>query len=111
DVTKFGLGGDLERKLEKANIICNRNLLPWDIKEGRHFANPGGLRFGVSEVTRLGMKEGEMEEIAGFISDIIVKDKDIEEVKKKVIEFRKEFQKVHFCFEPTRGAHEYIKIR
>jgi len=111
DVTRYGLGGDLEKKLEKANIICNRNLLPWDIKEGRHFENPGGLRFGVSEVTRLGMKENEMREIAGFIADIIVENKDIEEVKRRVIEFRKEYQKVHFCFESTRGAHEYIRIK
>jgi glycine hydroxymethyltransferase len=76
EVTKFGLGGDLERKLEQANIICNRNLLPWDIKEGRHFANPGGLRFGVSELTRLGMKESEMVIVAEYIADIIEKGKD-----------------------------------
>jgi len=111
EVTKYGLGGDLERKLERANIICNRNLLPWDIKEGRHFANPGGLRFGVSELTRLGMKEGEMDTVAELIADVIVKDRDLDEVKKKVKEFRQDFQKIHFCFEPSRGPYEYIKVR
>ena len=30
DVSNYGLGGDIERKLEGANIIVNRNLLPWD---------------------------------------------------------------------------------
>ena len=67
DITKYGDGGTIEETLEKANIIINRNLLPWDIKEGRHFQHPGGIRLGVSEVTRLGMKEAEMQEIAEFI--------------------------------------------
>jgi glycine hydroxymethyltransferase len=111
EVTKFGLGGNLERKLEQANIICNRNLLPWDIKEGRHFANPGGLRFGVSELTRIGMRESDMNVVAEFIADVIVKNKNIEEVREKVKEFRKDFQQIHFCFEATRRPHEYIKIR
>jgi len=111
DVTKFGLGGDLEKKLERANIICNRNLLPWDIKEGRHFSNPGGLRFGVSELTRLGMTQTDMEVVADLISDVIVKGKDPEIVRDKVKEFRKSFQTVHFCFEPSRAPHEYIGIR
>ena len=111
EITKFGLGGDLERKLEKANIICNRNLLPWDIKEGRHFDNPGGLRFGVSELTRLGMKEEEMESVAEFIGDVIVRSKDLKEVKNKVKEFKTRFQKIYYCFESTRKPYEYIKIR
>jgi glycine hydroxymethyltransferase len=37
DITKYGDGGTIEKELEKANVIINRNLLPWDIKEGRHF--------------------------------------------------------------------------
>src|SRR3989454_2704311 len=61
DITKFGDGKTIEKKLEDANIILNRNLLPYDIKAGRHFEAPGGIRCGVSEVTRLGMKESEME--------------------------------------------------
>ena len=44
DITKQGDGGTIEETLEKANIIINRNLLPWDIKEGRHFMHPGGIR-------------------------------------------------------------------
>lgn len=41
DVTGQGGGGPIERKLERANILLNRNLLPWDIREGRHYKNPG----------------------------------------------------------------------
>jgi len=111
DVTKYGLGGDLERKLEKANIILNRNLLPWDIKEGRHFQNPGGIRVGASEVTRLGMRESEMVEIAEFMKRVVVDNEAVEKVRGDVEEFRRGFQKVHFAFDTARDAYEYIRLR
>ncbi|MEM4188483.1 MAG: serine hydroxymethyltransferase [Candidatus Hadarchaeum sp.] len=111
DVTKYGDGGTLEKKLESANIILNRNLLPWDPREGRHYKNPGGIRLGTSEVTRLGMKEGEMKQIAEFIRRIVIDNEDPQEVAREVAEFRREFQKVHYCFESATEAYEYIKIR
>ncbi|MGC8817180.1 MAG: serine hydroxymethyltransferase [Candidatus Hadarchaeum sp.] len=111
DVTKYGDGGTLEKKLESANIILNRNLLPWDPREGRHYKNPGGIRLGTSEVTRLGMKEGEMKQIAEFIRRIIIDNEDSKSVASEVAEFRKDFQKVHYCFESATEAYEYIQIR
>jgi glycine hydroxymethyltransferase len=111
DVTKQGDGGTIEKKLEKANIIINRNLLPWDIKEGRHFMHPGGIRLGTSELTRLGMRKTEMVEVAEFIKRVIIDKEDPEKVKKDVIEFRKDYQKVHYCFENAVEAYKYIKIR
>jgi glycine hydroxymethyltransferase len=111
DITKYGDGGTIEKQLERANIIINRNLLPWDIKEGRHFMHPGGIRLGTSEITRLGMKEGEMEEIAEFIKRVIIDKEDAEKVKSDVREFRKDYQKVHYCFENATEAYQYIKIR
>lgn len=111
DITKYGDGGTIEKQLEEANIIINRNLLPWDIKAGRHFTHPGGIRLGTSEVTRLGMKETEMVEIAEFFKRVIVAKEDAEKVKKDVIEFRRNYQKVHYCFEDAVEAYKYIKIR
>jgi len=111
DITKHGDGGTIEETLEKANIIINRNLLPWDIKEGRHFMHPGGIRMGVSEVTRLGMKEPEMEEIAEFIKRTIIDKERLETVRVAVAQFRTKYQKVHYCFENTTDAYKYIKIR
>jgi glycine hydroxymethyltransferase len=99
DITEHGDGGTIERELEKANIIINRNLLPWDIKEGRHFMHPGGIRLGVSEVTRIGMKESEMEEIAEFIRKVVIGKEPPEKTKEEVKEFRKDYQKIHYCFE------------
>jgi glycine hydroxymethyltransferase len=111
DITKYGLGGDLEKKLEKANIILNRNLLAYDLKQDRHYQNPGGIRLGSQECTRLGMKENDMGYIAELIARIVVKGEDPERVKKDVIDFRKNFNKVHYCFDSVRKAYEYIRIR
>lgn len=111
DITKQGDGGTIEETLEKGNIIINRNLLPWDIKEGRHFMHPGGIRLGVSEVTRLGMKESEMKEIAEFIKRAIIDAESLENVRSDVAEFRKDYQKVHYCFENATEAYSYLKIR
>jgi glycine hydroxymethyltransferase len=111
DITKYGDGKTIEKKLEDANIILNRNLLPYDIKAGRHFEAPGGIRAGVSEVTRLGMNEPEMEEIAEFMTRVVVKGEQPRNVAKDVSEFRKDFQRVHYSFESTKDAYAYVRIR
>ncbi len=111
DITKFGLGGDIEKKLEKAGIIINRNLLPWDVKEGRHYMNPGGIRLGTSELTRLGMKEGEMVEVAELMERIVVNGEDPAKVGADAAELRSGYEKVQYCFENSTKAYEYVKIR
>ncbi len=111
DVWEHGNGAWAERALEEAGIIVNRNLLPWDIRLGRGFREPGGIRLGVSEVTRLGMKESDMDEIARFIREVIIDKRDPREVFQKVSEFRRGFRSIHYCFESGRLAYEYIKLR
>lgn len=111
DVAKYALGGDTERALENANIIANRQLLPGDIQAGRHYTNPGGIRIGTSEITRIGMKKSHMNEVAEFIKRVIIDKEDPNKVKQDVSAFRKDFQSVHYCFESAKNAYEYIKIR
>ncbi|MCX6642323.1 MAG: serine hydroxymethyltransferase, partial [Candidatus Bathyarchaeota archaeon] len=111
DITKYGLGGDAEKKLEAAGIIINRNLLPWDKKEGRDYHNPGGIRLGTSEVTRLGMKESEMEEIAILMERVIVKEEDPLKVSLDVKALKANHQKVFYCFDNATKAYDYVKIR
>ena len=114
DITDFeksiGLGGDIEKLLEEANIILNRNLLPYDITQGRHYQNPGGLRIGTSEITRLGMGKQEMIDIAEFFKKLIIEKKDPKKIKNEVAEFRKEFQEIQYCFQPKNKAYEYLKF-
>jgi glycine hydroxymethyltransferase len=85
--------------LETAGVLVNRNLLPWDIKEGRHFMHPGGIRIGVSEVTRLGMKEQEMIDIAEFIKRSVLKGEDAKRLREEIKVFRKNYQRMCYCFE------------
>jgi glycine hydroxymethyltransferase len=115
DITNFeqtvGLGGDIERLLEKAGIIINRNLLPWDItRDKRDYRNPGGIRLGVSELTRLGMKDSEMKAVAEFMKRVVVDRKDPVQVKQEVKEFRKDYQKVKFCFSEEMNAFDYVEF-
>lgn len=111
DVIKYGDGGTLEQKLERANIVLNRNLLPWDPRQGRHYKDPGGIRLGTSEVTRLGMKEGEMKEIAEFIKRLIIDGEDEKSIADSVSKFRRDYQRVHYCFESAAQAYDYVKLR
>lgn len=111
DVTKYGDGGNLEKELEKANIIVNRQLIPGDIQAGRHYMHPGGLRLGASEVTRLGMRKDEMKEIASLMARIIVRKEDVAAVKKEVESLRRNYQNVNYAFETRTAAYKYIKVR
>ena len=52
-----------------------------------------------------------MEEIAEFIKRIIVDKEPGKEVRADVTEFRKSYQRVHYCFENMTEAYEYVKIR
>ena len=111
NVLDYGDGGTIEADLEKANIIVNRQLIPGDLKANRHYMHPGGIRLGTSEITRLGMKESEMKEIASMIKDVVVDKKEPGEMTAKIAEFRKEFQKTQYCFDNKLGAYEYVKLR
>jgi len=111
NVLDYGDGGKIEADLEKANIIVNRQLVPGDLKAKRHYMHPGGIRLGSSEVTRLGMKESDMQQIASLIKNVVIDNKDVKEVASQVLDFRKNFQKTQYCFDNKLGAYEYVKLR
>ncbi|MEE9474348.1 MAG: serine hydroxymethyltransferase [Candidatus Hydrothermarchaeaceae archaeon] len=96
DVTNVGTAREIAEALESANIIVNKNLLPWDSL--KRTKDPSGMRIGVQEVTRYGMKEGEMDEIAELMKKIVIDKADTERIKKEVIELKKNFADVGFGF-------------
>jgi glycine hydroxymethyltransferase len=100
DVTKYGDGGQVEKKLESMNIIVNRQLLPGDLQAGRHYTNPGGIRVGVSELTRLGMGKSDMKEVADVLRLALTTDK-VEAVKKRVRGLRRLHQRVRYSFDDS----------
>ena len=111
NVLDYDDGGKIEAELEKANIIVNRQLIPGDLKAKRHYMHPGGIRLGTSELTRLGMKESEMQQIAYFIKQVVIEKKDPKSLVSEVTEFRKAYQKTEYCFDNKLGAYEYVKLR
>ncbi len=96
DVRKNGGGKRVASTLEQANIILNKNILAWD--DVNNPDDPSGLRIGTQELTRIGMKEEEMEEIAGLMKKVLMDKKDADKVREEVKGFRRGFQKVHYCF-------------
>ncbi len=93
-------GGKKASEVLKANdIICNMNLLPSE--QGRSPHDPGGIRIGVQEMTRVGMKEPEMEAIAGLMHEILVKRRD---AKAEVNALKARFPKVLYSFDSDAPA-------
>ncbi len=113
DVTETPLsdGAAVEKTLENANIVINRNLLPWDKKRGRDYKAPGGIRLGTSEMTRLGMKESEMDAIAELMTRVVMKGEDVKKIAAEVGEFRKNYQKVHFAFDTETPAYAHLRFK
>ena len=110
DVRSLGGGAKAAELLEEANIIVNKNLLPYDPPDA--IKDPSGLRIGVQEMTRFGMRESDMEVIADFMKQVLIDKRDPKEVRSKVVEFRKQFQKVHYTFDvdPKTLTSSYIEV-
>src|SRR2546427_5583045 len=101
DVAAFGGGAKVAKDLEKANIITNKNLLPWDTSP----VKPSGIRLGTQELTRLGMKETQMREVADLFARIVVKDEAADTIAADVAAMRTEFNTVQYCFTTGAEAH------
>ncbi|MFA5249100.1 MAG: serine hydroxymethyltransferase [Candidatus Paceibacterota bacterium] len=91
-----GSGQIVSELLERANIILNKNIIPGDGQDPR---NPRGIRIGVQEMTRFGMKEPEMKQIAKFIKEIALDKRNPEEIGKEVSAFRNGYQTIGYCSE------------
>ena len=94
----------LAKELEANNIILNKNLIPGD--DVNNSDNPSGIRIGTQEVTRLGMKEQQMKDIAHLIKKVAMDDANI---KQEVIEFVEDYKTVHYAFE-EKEAYKFIKF-
>ncbi len=74
NVSQWGGGVEIAKRLEVNDIIVNYNMVPGDADP----RNPSGLRIGVPEMTRFGMDERSMGELAQLIHDAI-REKNVKE--------------------------------
>jgi len=97
----YTLGPETARRLEENNVIVNYQALPDD--EG--FSASSGLRTGVQEMTRFGMKEKDFAELAGLMADAILKNRL---VKDEISRLRSRFLQMQYCL-PEEQARPMIQ--
>ena len=69
DLTNLDLTGkSIEESLSRANIVVNRNAIPYDKRPPRETS---GIRLGTAAITTRGMKENAVSEIGSYILEII----------------------------------------
>lgn len=92
DITGHWSADEAVDLLHEANLIANVNLIPT--------IRAKGLRLGVPEVTRLGMREDEMRRIAGFMHDVLIERQDASKVRERVMDLALRFHAPTYCFSP-----------
>ncbi len=102
-VKKYGSGNELVRRLENNNIIANYQALPDD----ESFLDASGIRMGVQEMTRFGMKEKDFSPLAEMIADVIIKNRNVLE---KVRKFRGQFTSMEYCLPPEQAIPFAVRI-
>jgi len=101
-----GKGKEASKKLADAGIVTNMNTIPGD----KDPLNPSGLRLGTPELTRIGMKEKEMDEVAEFYKQVLLDNINTKNVKDEIKEFRKNYQELHYCFKDGFRGYDYHKL-
>ena len=107
DVRDYGGGQKLAFSLEDANIVLNKNLLPYDNQHNH--GDPSGLRIGFQDVTRRGFKEKDIECICYLILDVIKGKRTPVQVRKDVTKLRQSFKEIKYGFQKVNEAKEYLR--
>lgn len=86
-MTSFGINGDeAEKALDKTGLTVNKNVIPDDTEPP---FRPSGIRLGTPAITTRGMKEEQMDVLAGFIVETLKNRNDqakLERIKEQVRE-------------------------
>ncbi len=87
----YGLGPDVAGRLEANNIICNYQATP----DEESFTAAGGLRLGVSEMTRFGMGPEDFRAVAELMAEVIVRGRAVGD---EVAALRGRFTEIGYTF-------------
>lgn len=88
----FGLTGkEAETILDKINITCNKNMIPFDTMPP---AKTSGIRLGTPAMTTRGLKEKEFIEIGNIITEALKNysdKKQMQKLKQRVLDITKKY--------------------
>jgi glycine hydroxymethyltransferase len=107
DIRSFGGGNKIAKDLEDANIILNKNLLPYDDQSTKE--NPSGLRVGFQDITRRGFGDGDIKHLCDLMLEVIKGKRSPSQVKVDILALKKEFNNVKYGFQNVEDALNYIK--
>jgi glycine/serine hydroxymethyltransferase len=96
-ISTYGNGMDIARRLEENNILTNYQALPDD----ETFLEPSGIRMGVQEMTRFGMKGSDFDMLAGLIAEVLKGNKNVKEEVKKA---RQNFLNMKYCLSAEQAV-------
>ncbi|MGF1471756.1 MAG: serine hydroxymethyltransferase [Rubrobacteraceae bacterium] len=97
DAHDFGGGSPAAQALAEAGIYLSGIGLPWQDEDEVY----RGIRIGTQEITRRGMRPEHMEQIAGWMGDVLIHKRDSASVGGQVREFRKRFTSYEYCYPDT----------
>ncbi len=92
DARPYGGGNRASEHIERANILFTSIGLP--LPAAANDAN--GIRIGTQEVTRWGMREEAMREVARLVARVLVRGEAPERVRADAVALRARYQRLHF---------------
>jgi glycine/serine hydroxymethyltransferase len=95
-VRRHAPGQEIARRLERNNIVTNYQALPDD----ETFLDSSGIRLGVQEMTRFGMVEKDFDVLAGYMADVVIRDKPVQDELRR---WRQNYLEMKFCL-PAKEA-------
>lgn len=107
DVRDYGGGKKVAKYLEEANVILNKNLLPYDDQDNRD--DPSGLRIGFQDVTRRGFKGDDVKHLCDLMLSVMKGKRRPSEVREEVVALKRQFDKVQYGFNSVEEAIRYLK--
>ncbi len=100
-----GEGAEAAKQLAACNIITNKIHLPRDTEEGRY----GGVRLGVSELTRTGAGEADMRDVAVLFRKVLVDNVESGLIRSRVRRLAGTFQKLAYSFDSGTLAYQDLR--
>ena len=88
-VLRVGNGPEVAARLERNNVVVNSQTLPTDPS----VTAASGIRLGVQEMTRFGMKEEDFGELAGYVAEVL-QGRDL---AGEIADFRGRFVEMQYC--------------